>query len=227
MHRLHKAAQQAQPQQKAGEGQQPGRTGGQPPRRQPGQKVDLRKGQLIAVRALLRLPDGQQKERQRGKAVGSQQPQRRPLAAFGPVQAGGLDGEQLVGQMLRIGPAEAEGQGALFRFAHGIERHPAGPGQPVIKRPFDGQCCQRSAPHRPVEPEQELPVEAEGAAFIQRPAACVEDDPAQRTDQQKEDEILPERCPQRRPVVLKQHTEERHQIEHQRFAEDPQGGKGV
>ena len=67
MHRLHKAAQQAQPQQKAGEGQQPGRTGGQPPRRQPGQKVDLRKGQLIAVRALLRLPDGQQKERQRGR----------------------------------------------------------------------------------------------------------------------------------------------------------------
>ena len=70
-------------------------------------------------------------------------------------------------------------------------------------------------------------MEAEGAAFIQRPAARVEDDPAQRTDQQKEDEILPERCPQRRPVVLKQHTEERHQIEHQRFAEDPQGGKGV
>ena len=110
--------------------------------------------------------------------------------------------------MLRIGPAEAEGQGALFRFAHRIERHPAGPGQPVIKRPFDGQGCQRSAPHRPVEPEQQLPVEAEGGAFIQRPAARVEDDPAQRTDQQKEDEILPERCPQRRPVALKQHAEE-------------------
>ena len=224
---LDEAADQAQPQQEARKGQQPSGTGGQPPRRQPGQKVDLRKGQLVAVRALPALPDGQQEEGQRRKAVGPQQAQRGPLAALGPVEAGGFHRQQLVGQLCGIAFGQAEGQGALFRFAHRVKGDPAGPGQAEIEGPLDGQRRQRGPAHRPVEPEQQLPVEAEGAVFVQRPAACAEDDPAHAADQQKQDDVLPQRGTQGLPVALKQHVDQRHKVEHQRFAEDLEGRKGV
>ena len=100
--RLHEAADQAQPQQKARKSQQPRRASREPPRGQSGQKVDLRKGQRVGIRAMPSLPDGQQEEGQRRKAVGPQQAQRGSLAALGPVEAGGFHRQQLVGQLCGI-----------------------------------------------------------------------------------------------------------------------------
>ena len=43
----------------------------------------------------------------------------------------------------------------------------------------------------------------------------------------KQDDVLPQRGTQGLPVALKQHVDQRHKVEHQRFAEDLEGRKGV
>ena len=229
VHGLGKAAHQAGPQQKACGRQQPCRACREPPRRESGQKahLDLGKNGRVPVRNIPGLAHGQHEQGQRGEAVGPQKTQRRPLPSGGPVQGRLYQRHQLVCHRLGIGFGQADRKGVLLRRAHRVKGQAACPGHPVEQGPVDGQCSQHLAPQGTIQPDAQPPVQMKDTGVVQAPAAHMQDAPAHGAEQKEQQRILPQSRVQGGPVPLKQHLNQRQQIDHQRLAQKPQNGKGV
>ena len=171
--------------------------------------MELRKGQRLCIlRQLPGLPHRQNQQGEGRDAVGTQQHQPQPFATAGAVPGGVPDGEQAVSQLQRILFFKAEGEHPLLRLADGVEHHPACAAQPEQHRPFEGQRRQSLAGDRTVEVIKEPPVEMENPACIQRPAAGVEDDPADAGHHKKDHRVLPQGGPEGVPVPRKQNVDE-------------------
>ena len=134
-----------------------------------------------------------------------------------------LDGEQPVGQLLSVVFFQAEGKGLLFRLAGGVQHDPACAAQTEQYRPLDGERGQCIARDGTVEPEEELPVDVQDVVVVQRPAARVENDPADAGHQREDDKVLLKSRPESRPVPLEQNVDEGQQVDCQRLPQEAQG----